>query len=301
MKKFFLSLVLLGLLTRVQAQEVTPRRWSHLPIGAHFTGTGAVWTEADIYFDPVLQAEDVKAEVLTVPVVYIYSFEWLNRSARIDLSQSYQKGTWEGRVNGVPTSIEREGLGDTRFRLAVNLVGAPPLEGKSYAAYRQKQKTETLAGAAMVVVAPTGEYYSDKLINLGSNRWVFRPQLGFVHSRNRWSYEVTSSLWYFSENNDFWQNSTRKQDPLLAFQGHVIYTLRPGCWVAGSAGYGSGAENTLNGVEKNDESENVVWALSAGLPIDRFTGLKLTWLQTETKTGTGSDTQSFLLAVSRMF
>ncbi len=301
MKIIFFFLIFFGSLTLIQAQEVTPRRWSHLPIGAHFAGTGAVWTEADIYFDPVLQAEDVKAEVLTVPVVYIYSFEWLNRSARIDLSQTYQKGTWEGLVNGEPTSIEREGPGDTRFRLAVNLVGAPPLEGKSYVAYRQEQKTETLVGAGLVVVAPTGEYYSDKLINLGNNRWVFRPQLGLVHTRHRWSYEVTSSLWYFSENTDFWQNTTRKQDPLLAFQGHAIYTYRPGFWFAGSAGYGAGAENTINGVEKNDAAENVIWALSTGLPIDRFTGLKLTWVQSETKSGTGADTQSLLLAISRMF
>lgn len=295
----FLLLIYSGL--QVLAQDVTPRRWSHLPQGAQFLGSGFAWTDADIYFDPVLQAENVTATVQTIPLVYIYSFDLLNRSARMDLTQIYQQGEWEGLLNGRPTKLTREGFGDTQLRFAVNLYGAPPLAGKEYIAYRQQQKTDTLIGAGLLVVAPTGEYFSDKLINLGNNRWEFHPQLGLVHTRNRWSYEVTSAVWFFTENNDFWQNSSRKQDPLLAVQGHVIYTCRPGFWFAGSMGYGNGAENTVNGVDKADRAENLIWVFSAGLPIDRVTGIKLAWADKTTKTGTGSDSRSLLISISRMF
>jgi hypothetical protein len=283
------------------AQNVSPRRWSHLPQGAQFLGAGFACTDADIYFDPLLQAENVTAEIFTIPAAYIYSFDFMKRSARVDVTQIYQQGEWKGLLNGLPARVTREGFGDTQLRFAVNLYGAPPLAGKEYMAYRQQQKTETLIGAGLLVVAPTGEYFPDKLINLGNNRWEFHPQLGLVHTRNRWTYEVTSAVWFFTENKDFWQNSTRKQDPLLALQGHVIYTYRPGCWFAGSMGYGNGAENTVNGVDKADRSENLIWAFSAGLPIDRVTGIKLAWVDKATKSGTGSDSRSILLSVSRMF
>ena len=46
------------LMTQVAvSQELEPRRWSHLPVGANFATAGYVYTDADIFFDPALQIE----------------------------------------------------------------------------------------------------------------------------------------------------------------------------------------------------------------------------------------------------
>jgi hypothetical protein len=122
---FFL---VLGLPFLCLAQELEPRRWSHLPIGTNFAGGGYAYTEADISFDPVLKLENVETELHTWAVKYIRTFELFQKSARIGFAQGFQEGRWTGLVDGVPTSIKRSGLSDSALRFAINLYGAPPLK-----------------------------------------------------------------------------------------------------------------------------------------------------------------------------
>ncbi|MEN8687944.1 MAG: transporter, partial [Desulfuromonadales bacterium] len=91
------------------AEELEPRRWSHLPINTNFIGGGYAYTEADIGFDPVLKIEDADVELHTWVAKYIRTFSLLDRTARVSLLQAYQEGRWSGLVNGTPTSIRRSG------------------------------------------------------------------------------------------------------------------------------------------------------------------------------------------------
>ena len=195
-------------------------------------------------------------------------------------------------VDGVPSSIKRSGLSDSVLRFAINLYGAPPLEGKEFAAYRAKVDIETIVGTALVVHLPTGDYMNDKLINLGTNRFTFRPQVGVVHSRGKWSMELTGAVWIFTDNEDFFNGNNFDQDPYYTTQTHIVYTFRPGFWTAASAGYGYGGKSTVSGVEKNDLRENVGWALSIGFPITRQLGVKAIYLATRTQNSIGQDTDS---------
>jgi Putative MetA-pathway of phenol degradation len=102
----------------------------------------------------------------------------------------------------------------------------------------------------------------DKLINLGTNRFTFRPQLGVVHNRGKLSMELTDAVWLYTDNDDFFNGNKLEQDPYYTIQAHLIYTFRPGLWTAASAGYGYGGESTVSGVKKNDRRENLAWALS---------------------------------------
>lgn len=92
----------------------------------------------------------------------------------------------------MPAAVYRNGLADTSVRFAVNLIVAPPLAGKEFAEYRAKADHETIVGMGLVLQLPTGQYYDNKLINLGDNRFTFRPQLGAVHNWGRWSGEFTA-------------------------------------------------------------------------------------------------------------
>lgn len=301
MNRLLAVLLLIGASSLALAQEVTPRRWSHVPADSHFAGGGLAFTYADITFNPVLEIEDARAEIYTIPISYVYTFPLFDRSARVSILQAYQTGEWRGLLQGSPASTRRSGLADTKLRFAINLLGAPPLKGKDFADYRRKTKDETIVGAGLVIAMPTGEYYSSRLINVGTNRWTFRPQLGVQHTHGRWTYELTGDIWFYTENDDFWQDTRLELDPLYALQGHLIYTYRPGFWFVLSAAYGIGAESTVNGVEKNDPKENALFAIATGLPINRTTGFKLAWVSTHTEVRTGSDANSIVLSVSKMF
>jgi hypothetical protein len=280
------------------AQELDPRRWSHLPIGTNFAGAVYAYTEADISVDPVLRIENVKKEMHTWAVKYIRTFELFQKSARIGFAQGYQKGRWTGLIDGVPTSIKRSGLSDSVLRFAINLYGAPPLEGEEFAAYRARVDVETIVGTALVVQLPTGDYNDDKLINIGTNRYTFRPQLGVVHNRGKWSMELTGGVWLYTDNNDFFNGNKREQDPLYTLQTHLVYTFRPGLWAAASAGYGYGGESTVNGEEKNDRRGNLAWALGLGYPITRQLGVKVAYLGTRTQESVGQDSDSIAVGLS---
>jgi len=290
--------LILGLPFLCFAQELEPRRWSHLPTGKNFAGGGYAYTEANILFDPVLRIEDVDMELHTWAVKYIRTFELFQKSARVDFAQGYQEGRWTGLVDGVPSSIKRSGLSDSLLRFAINLYGAPPLEGKEFAAYRAKVDVETIVGTALVVQLPTGDYMDDKLINLGTNRFTFRPQLGVVHNWGKWSMELTGAVWLYTDNNDFFNGNRLEQDPLYTIQTHLIYTFRPGFWTAASAGYGYGGKSTVSGVEKNDRRENLAWAFSFGFPITRQLGVKVIYLATRTQESIGQDTDSIAVGFS---
>jgi hypothetical protein len=274
------------------SQELEPRRWSHLPTGKNFAGGGYVYAEANILFDPVLRIENVEMEMHTWAIKYIRTFELFQKSARVDVTQGYQEGRWTGLVDGVPSSIKRNGLSDSVLRFAINLYGAPPLEGKEFSAYRAKVDVETIVGTALVVQLPTGDYMDDKLINLGTNRFTFRPQFGVVHNRGKWSMELTGAVWLYTDNDDFFNGNKLEQDPYYTIQTHLIYTFRPEFWTAASAGYGYGGESTVSGLEKNDRRETLAWALSFGFPITRQLGVKVIYLATRSQKSIGQDTDS---------
>ena len=87
-------------------------------------------------------------------------------------------------------------------RLSFNFAGAPALNGKEFLAWRAAHPVGTSAGIALDVQLPLGRYDEDKLINLGQNRYVFRPQLGVLHTRGPWSFELTGSAYYFGKNDE---------------------------------------------------------------------------------------------------
>ncbi len=282
----------------VVAQDLEPRRWSQLPTGINFVGVGLAYTEGDIFVDPVLEIEDANVDMLIAGVSYVRSFGLFGKSARFDVSLPYADGRWEGLLQGEPASVERQGFKDPRFRISMLLYGGPALDPKAFA---ETPRSNTVVGIGLSVVAPLGEYFDDKLINLGENRWIIRPQLGVTHTRGKWTYELTGSVFYFTENDRFFQGTKLENDPLWAIQGHLIYTFRPGLWTSLSTAYGDGAEPTIDGVPRDATTENWLTALSFGLPISRTQGLKFTYLRSRTQVPNGADLDTLLIGYSKMF
>lgn len=264
----------------------------------NFFGGGFAHSEADISFDPVLRIENGQMDLHTWVAKYLRTFSLFNKSARIHLLQGYQEGRWTGLLNGVPTTVRRSGWADTRLGFAINLYGAPPLEGKEYAAYRAALDTETIVGAGLSLQLPTGDYMDDKLINLGTNRYTFRPRFGVVHTRGKWSAEVTGVIELYTDNRDFFNGKTLENAPLYVIHGHLIHTFRPGLWAGVSAGYDYGGRSTIDGVEKEDRRQNVGWSLSFGFPVSRHLGVKLAYIGTRTQEETGIDSDSCVVGVS---
>ena len=280
------------------AQDLEPRRWSQIPTGVNFAGVGYGYIDGDIFFDPLLLVEEATFEMHQAALFYMRSLNIMGKNSRIDFLLPYIAGRWEGMVDDEFVHFRRRGFGDARVRLSMLLYGGPAETPQEFA---NSEKSNTVVGAAVAVSMPTGEYTSERLINLGTGRWTIRPQLGVTHTRGKLTGELTGSIFLYTDNNDFWQNTELETDPLFALQAHVIYTFRPGLWASFSTAYGWGGEATINGDSKNNPSGNWLSALSFGFPIDRKQGIKIAVLRARTQKPTGADNDSLILAYSLMF
>jgi hypothetical protein len=271
-----------------------------MPVGLNFISLGLGHIEGDIFFDPVLLIEDATFDMEALGLAYIRSFSLAGKSTRVDVSLPYRAGRWQGIVDSEFVHIRRRGLSDPRVRLSMLLYGGPAQTPAEFVKFKD-QRSNTVVGAAVAVTVPLGEYRNDRLINLGANRWMVRPQMGVTHTRGKWTGELTASVFLYEDNNDFWRETKLVTDPLWAMQAHLIYTFRPGLWASFSTGYGWGSEDKVNGDAKNNPSGNWLSALSFGFPIDRRQGLKITFLTGRTQKPTGMDINSIAVGYSFMF
>lgn len=297
-KRVLLTIILLHVATALSAQELEPRRWSHLPIGINFAAAAYAFTEGNIFLDPALLVEDAQAEIHTLGLGYIRTFGLFGKSARVDLKLPVSDGYWEGLIDGDLASTDRRGFGDPKIRFAINLYGSRAQRPADF----KPNESSTVVGAAVEITVPVGEYSAERLINLGSNRWAFRPQFGVVHTSGKWSYEATVSAWLFGDNDDY-QAPGRKleQDPLYALQLHLVHSFRPGLWASLSGAYGTGAASTVEGVSSRNEQGNFLWAATFGFPIDRRQGIKIAYQRGRTTQTTGVDYDRYILAYSLMW
>lgn len=293
-----LLIIQMAFCAEIRAQDLEPRRWSHLPTNLNVLGLAAATTNGEILFDPVLRIEDAEFDLSVGGLGYVRTFALWGKSARIDVNVPYAKGRWEGLLDGEPAAVGRQGFMDPSVRFSINLYGAPPLGGKEYIQFRRDNPVTTTVGAALAVQLPLGDYNNQKLINLGNNRFVVRPQLGFLHQRYKWQFELTGSVFLHQDNNEFWDGNSLEQEPLWFMQGHIIYSFRPGLWASISAGYGYGGRSEVNDIPKTDYRRTRYMALSFGVPINRNQGLKFAWFTSDTNVDVGSNFDSFIAAWS---
>lgn len=286
---------------QAHSQDVEPRRWTPLPVGMNVIGTAYAFSTGDISFDPLLEVEDATVDMHTFLVSFTRSFGLFGRSARIDATVPWQHGTWNGLLQGMPASVKRVGLADPSFRLSINLFGAPALGMEELVKRAAAQPVNTVVGAAISLSAPFGDYLEDKLLNLGQNRYVIRPQLGVLHTRGKWSFELTGSTYFYTDNDDFFGGNTLEQDPMHALQAHVIRVFKPGFWASVSAAHGWRGESAVNGVPKNNDKNDVLAGLSVGFPVSRTQGIKLAYVRSRTYRFTGADLDTLVLAWSMRF
>ncbi len=286
---------------RGYTQDIEPRRWSSIPLGVNVIAAGYAYTSGDVFFDPVLGAEDVIYTGNGFVAGYVRPFRLGNKLARVDILLPISFSSWEGLLNGVPTRADRNGLADPRVRLSLNLTGPPPSSPKELQEYKATHPVFTTFGVSLAITVPLGQYSNTNLINLGGNRFVIRPQAGFVHYWGPWSYELTTSLVLFTKNNDFFNDGELKQKALFAFQTHLIRQFKKRYWGSISAGYNQGAASIVNQQFNDDQRSNFVGAASLGFSFAGNQGLKLAYVYSKTLKDLGATTNTVLLGWSIAF
>jgi len=283
--------VLLCLAAAVAAQELNPRAYAPMATGGNIVMLSYGRSSGGVLFDPSLPVEDVHAVIHSGALLYGHSFGLLGRSANAVVALPYAWGEMDGLLAGEYQRITRSGLADLRGQLTVNLLGGPALAPRDFVTHRPT----TILGVSLAVAAPTGQYDPAKLVNIGSNRWSFKPELGFSRTKGRVYLELYGGVWIFGANGDYYGGSVRKQDPIGTFQAHVSYTFKPRLWLAVDATFYTGGRTTVDGTAKADLQRNSRLGAALALPVGRRSALKGTWA-TGFTTRIGADFDSFGVA-----
>jgi hypothetical protein len=237
------------------AQELEPGAYWPLPVGLNIlTAVNSVnW--GDVAFDASLPVDAASARINTTAAAFTRALSIAGRSANAGIQIPVVGGHVEGLYLGQPTETGRFGFADPRFRLAVNLYGAPAMKPKDFAAYRMR----TIVGVSVTVAPPLGQYDDTKVINLGTHRWSIKSEVGLSRAIGPWVVELMGGLWTFTDNHDFLGGGTREQDHIGSAQVHVTYRfirLHRGMWLAGDANFYRGGRTTINGTENLDFQRN---------------------------------------------
>jgi len=270
---FGAAAVLFGATASASAQQLEPRAYAPSPVGVNILGAPYVYQWGSVITDPSLPVQNVDAKVDAVAPFYNRTFSFFGRSASALVAMPWVWAKVSGDVGEERRSISRSGQGDLQLRLASNILGGPALTPREFA----REAPATTLGASLTVLMPTGQYDPSKLINIGSNRWAFKPELGLVHPIGKWTLEAYVGGWFFTVNDDFFGGHRRAQDPILALQAHVIYTFLPGLWLSVDGTWYSGGDTIVDGVSQFDRQQNSRIGATAAVPLGHGHMLKVAW------------------------
>jgi hypothetical protein len=258
----------------LQGQELEPGLYQNAPVGLTAAVVGYGFSTGNVLIDASLPLEDVDAKIHTIALGYVRTLAVFKHSAKLDVQVPLAWSHFEGTVAGERRTRSPSGLADPRLRFMVNFVGAPALAGADYAGYRQG----TVVGAGIQVGVPLGQYDPARLINLGSNRWSFRPEIGLSRKQGRVFVEFATGAWLFTRNGEYFGGTTLEQDALYFVKGDLVYNFRRrGLWVSVNYGYASGGETTIGGVAKRNIQTNNRAGVTLALPAGRPGSVKLTY------------------------
>ena len=257
------------------AQELEPRAYSAAPVGTNFAVAGYSRVRGEVLTDPSLPITDVQARIDLYIAGYARTFDLGGRTASLGLAVPFARADVSGNVFDASRQVHRSGIGDVRLRFGLNFLGNPAVSPREFA-----QRTPTaVAGASLSLVAPTGQYESSRLVNVGSNRWALKPELGISHPIGDGFVEASAGAWLFGDNREFLGRQRRSQEALYVLQLHAGYNFRPGLWLAFNGAYANGGRTSVGGVESQDVQHNSRYGVTLSVPIDKSWSAKLAWSQ----------------------
>jgi hypothetical protein len=158
--------------------------------------------------------------------------------------------------------------------------------------FAKLRRRTLIVGTSLSVAAPAGQYDSAKRVNLGTNRWAFKPEVGISYPVSKFDLDAYFGVWLFTRNDDFFPGGrSRTQDPVTALQGHASYTFRPRLWLAADATWYQGGAAAIDEGPSTIRQNNSRAGLTFSVPLGKSQSLKFAYSTgTTSRLGTDFDT-----------
>jgi len=256
------------------AQELEPRAYSPAPTGTTFLAVSATRSSGGVFTDPAAALKNVDARIGIFGVAVGRMFALMGKSVQIFGVLPVARGRARGDVGDDRHEVTRSGLADPRIRVSMILAGSPAATRAEFA----RAPRRPIVGTSVTIVPPLGQYDSSKLVNLGSNRWSLKPELGLSLPAGPWTIDAYAAVWYFTDNDAYYPGSShRHQDPVVALQSHVSYTFKPRTWLAVNGTWYGGGQFTVEGAVTGEPYHNTRLGATLALPFGRRQSLKVAY------------------------
>ena len=262
---------MLAIVSAARAQEIELRSYSNAPVGVNFAIAGIADARGALEFDSATRLTNARLDTSSLIVAYARTLDLWGKSGKFDVILPYAAVSGSAQFAGQPVQRDVDGLVDPRFRLSINFIGAPALGLKEFRDYRQ----DLIVGASLQVSAPLGQYDPARLLNIGTNRWSFKPELGVSKALGSWTLEGKLAGLFFTDNKDFFGGHRRAQDPVYSLQGNAIYSFPSGIWASMDVTYYTGGRTTIDGDRGDDLQQNWRVGGTLAIPINARNSIKL--------------------------
>jgi len=250
----------------VYAQFTDPRTYTNAPVDASQIEADYTYAHSDASIDTALVVSGASFDLNKATLAYTRTFGLLERMAWV--KAAVPLASVKGSVAGTSFSRSVSGAGDASIEMAMLLRGGPALSATNFAAY---QPTTTVA-LSLTVTGPTGEYDPNKLLNLGSHRWAFRPEFAVSHPfgpDDKWEIDGYINIEFYTDNTEYHGTEVLRQEPLPGVEGHLSCSIAPDFWASADVRYAFRGTTIVDGANQQDAQSQMTlgielnWALSS--------------------------------------
>jgi len=237
------------------AEFTDPRTYTAAPVGLNNLEFDFTHAHSNSSIDTSLVVGSTNLELNKGALSYTRNFGVFGHFAWINASVPF--ASLNGSVASSNFSGSSSGTGDSSIEFAGLLRGGPALSAKQFATHKP---TPSL-GVSLTVTIPTGEYDADKLLNLGSHRWSFKPEIGVSYpfgAEQKWVVDAYINAYFFTDNTAYRGVEILHQEPLPGLEAHISYNLTPSFWASLDTRYAFRGETVVDGVEQQNAQQSLI-------------------------------------------
>ena len=247
------------------AQFTDPGTYDNTPVGINQLELGYAYVHANASIDPALIIAGANFNLNQGTIDYTRYFGLFRRLSWVDVTIPI--AGLGGSISGPNIQASVTGAGDSSYEVAMLVKGGPALTVAQFDDYKP---TNTL-GVSLTTTAPTGLYSTNKILNLGSDRWSFKPEIALSHPfgpAQKWEVDTYGNVYFYTDNSSYHGRQILRQQPLPGLEGHISYIFSDSLWASLDTRYSFRGTTLVNGVNQNNGQQNFILGSEMNVSIN---------------------------------
>jgi len=236
-----------------RAQFTDPRTYDNAPVGVNQLELIYAHARSNTSINTALIVAGAQFELNDGTVDYTRFLSIAHRLAWVEAGVPI--ANLEGSINGTDIHESTTGDGDSSYQAAILVRGGPAMGAAQFA----KFKPVTTIGLSLTMTAPTGVYSANKVLNLGSNLWSFKPEFALsapFGPGQKWEFDGYGNVSFFTNNTAYHGSQNLGQRAIPGIEGHISYTFASSVWASFDTRYSFGGITSINGVDQENGQQN---------------------------------------------